>query len=164
MKRLWILPVIVLALLVPAVVLAGSGQGFEGVVRSVETRYHVHSTHIPLLGLASFIAGRATHGGVTNLHIAEFEHFSQAVDGEELGRMVQEKLGPGWERVIRDTCRQGGEQTLIYMQPEGNRMGLFVVALDEHELNVIEVSVDPDHLNESVGHYRHHHANHDESD
>jgi len=62
MKRVWILPIFVLALLVPAVVLAGSGQGFEGVVRSVETRYHVRSTHIPFLGLASFIAGRATHG------------------------------------------------------------------------------------------------------
>jgi len=57
--------------------------------------------------------------------------------------MVQEKLGSGWERIIRDTSRQGSEQTLIYMQPEGTRMGLFVVALDEHELNVIEVSVDP---------------------
>jgi len=159
MKRVWILPIFVLALL-----LAGSGQGFEGVVRSVETRYHVRSTHIPFLGLASFIAGRATHGGVANLHIAEFEHFSQAVDGEELSRMVQEKLGSGWERIIRDTSRQGSEQTLIYMQPEGTRMGLFVVALDEHELNVIEVSVDPDHLNESVGRYRRHHANDDESD
>jgi hypothetical protein len=161
MKRLWILPVFVLALLVPAAVLAGSAQGFEGVVRFVETRYHVHSTHIPFLGLASFVAGRATHGGVANLHIAEFEHFSQAVDGEELSRMVQERLGTGWERIIRDTGRQGSEQTLIYMQPEGNRMGLFVVALDEHELNVIQVSVDPDHFNESVGHYRHHHVNED---
>jgi hypothetical protein len=164
MKRLWILPVFVLALLVPAAVLAGSAQGFEGVVRWVEARYHVHSTHIPFLGLASFIAGRATHGGVANLHIAEFGDFSQPVDGEELSRMVQEKLDSGWERIIRDTSHQGSEQTLIYMRPEGNRMGLFVVALDDHELNVIQVSVDPDHLNESVGHYRHHHASDDESD
>ena len=164
MKRLWILPVFFLVLLVPVAVLAGSAQGFEGVVRSVETRYHAHATHIPFLGLAGFIAGRATHGGVANLHLAEFENFSEGVDGEELNRMVQEKLGAGWERIIRETSRQGGEQTLIYMHPEGNRMGLFVVSLDGHELSVIEVSVDPDHLNESVGHYRHPHGNDGESD
>jgi hypothetical protein len=166
MKRLWILPMFFLALLVPVAVLAGSGQGFDSVVRSVETRYHVHSTHIPFLGLASFIAGKATHGGVANLHMAEFENFSQAVDGDELNRMVQEKLGSGWERIIRETSRQGTDQTLIYMHPEGNRMGLFVVALDGRELNVIEVSVDPDHLDDDIGHYRHHHdkADGDESD
>jgi len=32
-------------------------------------------------------------------------------------------------------------------------MGLFVVALDGRELNVIEVSVDPDHLDDDIGHY-----------
>jgi hypothetical protein len=132
------------------------------VVRSVESRYHVHATHIPFLGLASFIAGRASHGAVANLHLAEFENFSEAVDGDELNRMVQDRLGSGWERLIRETSRKGGEQTLIYMHPEGNRMGLFVVSLDEHELNVIEVSVDPDHLDDDVNHYRHHHD--DESD
>ena len=157
MKRLWILPMLFLALLVPVAVLAGSGQGFDGVVRSVESRYHVHATHIPFLGLASFIAGRASHGAVANLHLAEFENFSEAVDGDELNRMVQDRLGSGWERLIRETSRKGGEQTLIYMHPEGNRMGLFVVSLDEHELNVIEVSVDPDHLDDDVNHYRHHH-------
>lgn len=157
MKRLWIFPVFFLALLVPVAVLAGSAVGFEGVVRSVESRYHVHATHIPFLGLASFIAGRATHGGVANLHMAEFENFSETVDGEELNRMVQEKLGSGWERIIRETSRKGSDQTLIYMHPEGNRMGLFVVSLDGHELNVIEVSVDPNHLDDDVNHYRHHH-------
>ena len=79
------------------------------------------------------------------------------MDGDELNRMVEEKLGSGWERIIRDTSRTGTEQTLIFMHPEGNRMGLFVVDLDGHELDVVEVSVDPDHLSESVGRYEHHH-------
>jgi hypothetical protein len=43
------------------------------------------------------------------------------------------------------------------MRPEGNRMGLFVVDLDGQELNVVQVSVDPDHLDENVAHYGHHH-------
>ncbi|MGA2571529.1 MAG: hypothetical protein ABSF23_13500 [Terracidiphilus sp.] len=146
-----------LALLVPVVVLAAGGEGgFDGVVGSIETHYHVRATRIPFLGLASLIAGAATHGGVGGIHLAQFEHFSGPVDGEQLNRMVEEKLGRGWERMIRETSRHGGEQTLIYVRPEGKRMGLFVLDLDGNEMDVVKVSVDPDRLNETIGKYEHH--------
>ena len=32
-------------------------------------------------------------------------------------------------------------------------MGLFVVDLDGQEMDVVQVSVDPEHLNENLGHY-----------
>ena len=71
--------------------------------------------------------------------------------------MVAKKLGEGWDRVVRETSHSGGEQTLVFMRPEGNRMGLFVVDLDGNEMDVVQVSVDPDHLDENVAHYGHHH-------
>ena len=154
---MWI-PICFVALLIPVVVLAGGGAtGFDGVVSSIESRYHAHATRIPFLGLVSLIAGKATHEGVANLHVAEFDNFTAQVDGEELNQLVAQKLGQGWERMIRETSRKGGEQTLIFMRPEGKRMGLFVVDLDGHEMDVVQVSVDPDHLNESIGHYEHRH-------
>jgi hypothetical protein len=157
MRRLVFIPVCFVALLVPVVVLAGGGQGgFDGVVRTIETKYHVRATRIPFVGLISFVSRKATHGGVSNLHVAEFEYFSPAMDGDELNQLVETKLGPGWERVIRETSRNGANQTLIFMHPEGARMGLFVFDADGHDLNVVEVSVDPDHLNETVNRYDHH--------
>ncbi|MGA2673804.1 MAG: hypothetical protein ABSE99_11310 [Terracidiphilus sp.] len=157
MKRLWWIPIVFLALLAPAAVLAGSGEGgFEGVVSSIESRYHVRATRIPFLGLVSMVSKKATHGGVSSLHVAEFESFTEPVDGEELNRMVEEKLGPGWERIIRQTSRKGNEQTLIFIHPEGERMGLFVLDLDGHEMDVVQISVDPEHLNEKIDHYGHH--------
>ncbi len=115
------------ALLVPVAVLASGGEGgFDGVVRAIEMKYHAHATRIPFLGLISFVARKATQGGVSNLHVAEFEHFDAAMDGEELNRMVEQKLGAGWERMIRETKRNGSEQTLIFVHPEGNRMGMFI--------------------------------------
>ena len=145
--------------IVPWVAMAAGGEGgFDGVVNSIESRYHAHATRIPFMGLASLVAGTATHGGVDGVHVAEFEHFSAPVDGEELNRMVKEKLGQGWERMIRDTSRHGGEQTLIFAHPEGKRMGLFILDLDGRELDVVQVSVDPDRLNETVGKYGHHHC------
>jgi hypothetical protein len=146
------------------VVRAAGGGGFDGVVSSIEGRYHVHATRIPLMGLASFVAGAATHGGVDGVHVAEFEHFSAPVDGEEMNRMVEEKLGQGWERMIRETSRatgrHGGEQTLIFSHAEGKRMGLFILDLDGNEMDVVQVSVDPDHLNETIRKYKH--DNHDD--
>jgi hypothetical protein len=158
MRRLLLIPICFVALAVPVVVLAsGAEGGFDGVVNSIESRYHVHAQRIPFLGLISFISHKATNGGVNGMHVAEIDDFRADVDGEELNKMVEQKLGAEWERVIRETSRKGNSQTLVYMHPEGARMGLFVLDLDGQEMDVVQVSVDPKHLNESLGKYEHHH-------
>lgn len=160
MRRwLWV-PICCAALVVPVVVLAGSGErGFDGVVSAIERQYQVQATRIPFLALANYVSNAATHGGVSGVHVAEFEHFDKPVDGEALNQTVAEKLGSGWDRMIRDTSRHGKELTLIFAHPEGNRMGLLVVDLNGNELNVVQVSVDPDHLHETIGKYKHHDGN-----
>ncbi|MFY9856172.1 MAG: hypothetical protein WAK26_20075 [Terracidiphilus sp.] len=162
MRYFWVVPVVFVALLIPVAVLAGSG--FDGVVSSIESRYHVRATRIPFMGLVSMVARRATHEGVGDVHVAEIENFSAPVDGDELNRMVEEKLGTGWERMIRETSRKGKEQTLIFVHPEGERMGMFVVDLDGNEMDVVQVSVDPNHLNDQIGSYEHRHSNNDGND
>lgn len=165
MRRFAFFVVCAAALIVPVAVLASGGEGgFDGVVHSIEHSYHVRATRVPFMGLISFVSGGATHGGVSNLHVAEFDNFSAPMDGEDLTRMVEEKLGSDWQRVVRETQRGGEEQTLIYMRPEGARMGLFVLDSDGHELDVVQVSVDPDHLNDTVQHYSHHHGSEDHPD
>jgi hypothetical protein len=147
---------LIVVVVVPWMVYAAGGEGgFDGVVSGIEHQYHVHATRIPFMGLASLVAGGATHGGVSGLRVAEIEHFSATVDGDELNRMVEEKLGEGWERMIRDTSRHGGEQTLIFDRPEGKRMGLFIVDQNGREMDVVQVSVDPDRLSATIDQYRH---------
>jgi hypothetical protein len=143
---------------------AGGGGGFDGVVSSIEHDYHVHATRIPCMGLASLAAGVATHGGVAGVHVAEFEQFDKTADGEELNRMVEEKLGQGWSRIIRDTSRHGHEQTLIFARRDGKRMGLFILDLDGSEMDVVQVSVDPDNLNKTIAKYDHNDRDQDVSD
>ena len=174
MRRLLLIPVCFVALLVPVAVLAGGSEnGFDGVVHTIEAKYHVRATRIPFLGLISLVSRKATNGGVSNLHIAEFEYFSPVMDGEELNQMVETKLGEGWERIIRETSRKtdstgtdhgvegGNNQTLIFIRPEGARMGLFVLDEDGRNLDVVQVSVNPDHLFESIDRYDHHHHSDD---
>lgn len=155
MRYLWTVFLLLVALLIPAVVLAGSGDGFDGVVGAIENQYHVRATRIPFMGLVSLVSRRATHGGVSGLHVAEFDSFREPVNGEELERTVERNLGAGWERVIRETSHRGGAQTLIFMRPEDERMGLFIVDLSGREMDVVELSVDPNHLNDSIGRYEH---------
>lgn len=157
MRKLILIPICFLALAVPVVVLANGVQGgFDQVVSSIESRYHVHADRIPLLGLVSFVARASTHDGVRSMHVAEIEDFDADVDGEELNKLVSEKLGAGWQRVIRETSRKGADQTLIFMRPEGSRMGMFVLDLGGHEMDVVQMSVDPDHLSEKIMQYDHH--------
>lgn len=159
MRRFVFFLICAAALIVPVAVLASGGEGgFDGVVRSIEHTYHVRATRIPFMGLISFVSGGVTRGGVGNLHLAQFEDFNAPMDGEELNRMVEEKLGPSWARVVRETGHAGQEQTLVFMRPEGARMGLFILDSDGHELDVVEASVDPDKLNETIEQYSHHHG------
>jgi hypothetical protein len=161
MKRLVFVLTCVAALVVPVAVLASGEGGFDGVVRSIERTYHAHATRIPFVGLIGFVARRATGGGVSNMHVAEFENFSGTMNGDELNQMVAEKLGPEWQLMVRETSHKGQSQSLIYAHPEGNRMGLFVLDADGNELDVVQVSVDPAHLDDDVNHYGHHHHHDD---
>ena len=157
MKRFILFPVCFVALAVPVVVLAsGARGGFDDVVNTIETRYHVHAQRIPFIGLISFISHKASGEAMSGIHVAEIDDFHADVDGEELNHLVTEKLGMGWERVIRETSHKSKDQTLIFMHPEGRQMGLFVVDLDGGEMDLVQVSVDPNHLNESIGKYEHH--------
>jgi len=153
------LPLGLAAVMTPAIMLAagGGGTGFDAVVHGIESRYHAHANRIPFMMLISGVAGIATHGGVRGLHVAEIEYLDGPVDGAELNALVEQRVGKGWERIIRETSRDGEDQSLIYAKPDGDRMGMLVVSLDHHEMNVVQVSVDPDHLDDDIKQYSHHH-------
>jgi hypothetical protein len=165
MRAFVLIPVCTMALTIPVAVLASAGdRGFDSVVDAIQSQYHVHATRIPFMGLISLISRKASHGAAANLHVAEFENFTANVDGEELNNMVEQKLDSGWERIVRETSRSGGEQTLVFMRPEGDRMGLFVVDKDGNELDVVQLTVDPRHVDDDIDHYTHHKHDHDQKD
>lgn len=165
-KPIWpvaILPLALVAIMTPIIVLASTGpvntlaSGFDAIVHGIESRYHAHATRIPFAGIISGIAGAATHGGVHQLRVANFEHFNQPVDGDELNALVTERIGQGWHRMIRETSRSGGDQTLIFVRPEGDRMGMMILDLDGNELDVVGLSINPDQLAQQINDHTHHH-------
>ena len=89
MRRFWLIPIGFVVLLIPVAVLAGSGEArlFDGVVHSIESQLsrarHAHSfsrPHQP--GVAQGHARRRQQACI----VAEFESFSEPVDGDELNQ------------------------------------------------------------------------------
>jgi hypothetical protein len=139
----------------------GGGTGFDAVVHGIESRYHAHANRIPFMMLISGVAGIATHGGVRGLHVAEIENLTTPVDGAELNALVEQHVGKGWERIIRETSNDGEDQSLIYVKPDGDRMNMLVVDLDHHEMNVVQISIDPNRLDDDIKQYSHRGKDHD---
>ncbi|WP_263355642.1 hypothetical protein [Acidicapsa ligni] len=162
MKQRWFGVMIVggmVAVMAPMIVLAagGSAGGFEAVVHGIEQRYNTQATQIPFMGLMSGIVRISTHGNVKGIHVAEFEHFDSAVDGDELNTLVTQRAGKGWQRIVRETSRSGGDQSLIFVRPEGDHMGMLVVDLDGREMDVVQISVNPEELAREVSKHSGHH-------
>ena len=143
-------------LLFPAVtVLAGSqDQGFDAVVKAIEGRYQVHAERMPLVAFLARVTGTGKYGG--NLHkLATVEDFKADVDSEELTTLVDEKLGAGWARMVREVSHHGREATLVYVRPHGHDMDMFVVSSEGRELDIVELTAKPDALEQNVRKYLH---------
>ena len=96
MRRLLLIPVCFVALLVPVAVLAGGGEGFDGVVRTIETRYHVHATRV--LRQRKVAPMPARNGRMKEFHETFWDAMFDVGDGNHINR--PEILQPVLERHL----------------------------------------------------------------
>ena len=113
------------------------------------------------MSLVSGIAAWQTHGSVHNLHVAEFENFKGdlaegKVDGDEFLKLIESRAGEGWSRMIRETNRSGNEQTVIFVRGEGKQIGMLVVDMSGRELDVVQISMNPDQVMQQLKEHDHH--------
>jgi len=134
------LPALILVLCASTPAPAGDHE-FRGVVRSIESAYRVHHTHIPLLGVALFFARPA---GVGGLKLAIFEGFKTPTDVVDVSRVIEGSLGSDWHPFVRVRSKGAinGETTLIYASPAGGRMRMMIVCLEPSEATVVELNLD----------------------
>jgi hypothetical protein len=118
----------------------GADPEFKGIVHSIEHTYGVHHMHIPFLGLAAFFARPA---GVHGLKLAVFEGFQPSNDSQDVRRVVESSLGPGWYPFVRvqSKGKHDGETTLIYTYPCGNKLRMMIVNLEPSEAVVLKMEL-----------------------
>jgi hypothetical protein len=96
--------------------------------------------HIPLLGVALFLARPA---GAHGLKLAVFENFKTPTDAEDVRRVVESSLGPGWYPFVRVRSKGeiNGETTLIYTSPDGARMRMIIVSIEPSEATLVKIDL-----------------------
>lgn len=131
--------------------LLSGGNDFDSVVSAVETSYHQQPQHIPMMWLANFAAGIYTHGGVQNMKIAEFDHFSGPASSDELDHLIGSRLDSGWQRMIFERS-QGGDVSVIYVHPDGHSMRMLIADYDGGELDIVRMDLNGEKLKHFLDH------------
>ncbi len=140
------------ALLLPIACRAADHE-FDSVVQGIETHYSTHAQKVPLMAFASFCARIATHNGVKDMRIAEFQNLER-VDAVELSSFLQSSLGSLWQPVVvsREMKNGEGEQSVIFASPNGSAMRMLVANYTDGELNLVHMELDGTALSKWMQH------------
>ena len=123
---------------------AGASEGFDGVVRTLNERYHVRGKGVPMMWAVSLLARGFTRGGVRGLRVVEYEGLPAEADRAGMAAVVRERLGTGWSPMVRSSSEH--ETSLVYVQPEGAWMRMVVVDAEGSELHLVRMEMNPEAL------------------
>lgn len=133
---------VIFASTVAASTLAFAGDPeFHAVVHAIESQYGVRHAHIPMLGFALFFVRPE---GVSGMKLAVFEDFHSHASPDNVSRVVENSLGPGWYSFVRVRARDDdgdGETTLIYANPSGGKLRMMIVNVESQEATVVELKL-----------------------
>jgi hypothetical protein len=121
-------------------------RDFDGLVAAVAHRYDAHATQIPMMSVVSLCARFATHRGVKDLRVVEFDDFKAALDVSDLTSLVRNSLGPEWQPFINEQDKQSGNQSIIFVRPKGGALRMVIADYDHHELDVVRMELSGDAL------------------
>ncbi|HEY7854803.1 MAG TPA: hypothetical protein VIC32_00045 [Terriglobales bacterium] len=128
-------------------------QPFNDVVREIGAALHSQPMHPHLLGMVSFMGRMAHPHGVGGFHLALFSA-SRTLD---LEATVAPVLDPSWRRMVKSNQYDSGQQSLIYVRPDGRTLDMLIVALndnDDGQVAVITMNIRPDQLLDELDHHR----------
>ncbi|MFN7922362.1 MAG: hypothetical protein U0Q16_19825 [Bryobacteraceae bacterium] len=131
-----------LAFLIPMALLGGEFE-FDDAIRHMEDRLETRRLRIPLLGLATGVAGLAAAPfGAESFRIAIFDH----VDAPPSARAHLFPQAPeGWRTVLR-VREQNGEHVTMFCRDEGSWARLMMVVLDRHDAVLMQFKMRPTRL------------------
>ena len=114
---------------------------FDSTVHGVENRYSAHAQEIPLMGFASLCARVATHNGVKDMQIADFENIPD-LDPMEFSTFLQSSLGDRWQPFVTSLEMKDDNQSIIYVRPEGRAMRMLIADYSHGQLSLVRMELD----------------------
>ena len=144
MKRM----MLVLVILCFAAPVISHASDINRVARAVEAQLGVRRTRIPMLGFAMFVGKVASGFQMPGAKLAVFEgeRLSNCAP-QELERAVANALGPEWTPFVKSVSNHGGDQTWIYLRPQGKGLHMFITTAQSGEVSLIEVKASERQMN-----------------
>jgi hypothetical protein len=139
-------------LLIAASAAFGGDAEFERIVKAIESHYGTQQTHIPFMGLASFVVKVAHPEGASGLKLAIFEDLKSpgAQEWTERDRFMDSLSGAGLHPMVRVHSRRNNEATYIFMNPDSKRARILIATFERDQATVVEVKADIDKLLRSL--------------
>ncbi len=146
LPRVLILIAISVAVLLPAVTVTAKEQGFDAVVKHIETYYRVKRTRIPFMGVASFAVKFVRPAGVKDFKLATFDEqdFSRPINDAAFESDLRGALEKGWQPLVRRRSRRDGEseRLYIYTKRDGKDTQLLTIVIEARQAVVVEAKID----------------------
>jgi hypothetical protein len=122
---------------------ASAQNGFDGIVRSLETEYGAQRMKIPLLGLARFVVNVSRPHGVREFDLVLFEdpHLSPTARGHFFDT-VRRGAGHDWQPIVHVQSLCDDEETAIFARESGKRMHLLVANYEPGAAVVVRLKLD----------------------
>ena len=114
--------------------------------RVLESTYHLHGLHVPMMRFVSGFAHTVTKGGVSGMRVVTYENLPRGLDHQALGDLARAHLGSDWSLMVRDSTQKQEEDDLVFVQPAGKRVRMLVFNLEASELNIVQMELSPDQL------------------
>lgn len=153
MKRLLLRSATILAIVFLATSLtvraSASDLNFNHLVSSIEGRYQIRHTRIPLMGLVSFCARVYTRDGVRGVHVADFEDIGIHISADEFDAYLHSQLGESWNVIVRSHKKTSNEDTIIYAHMKGGQYILLIADVEGNELSLVKVGMNANKLAQS---------------
>lgn len=123
-------------------------RDFKAVVSGIESQLGIRRTHIPLFGVAMFVARVAARGeGVMQLDVAVFDEIEYTrPDAARFDAIVRSAVSDRWLPFVRVRSNRESESTYIYLRPDGSDWRMLVATFERHEAVVVHLKLKPEAL------------------
>jgi hypothetical protein len=123
---------------------AFGGNGFGGIVNSLQNEYGVQETKIPFMGLANALVKVARPYGVSGFRFAIFEDLDlHPEERDGFLTVIRRGAGRKWTPMIEISSNRSGERTVIFVRKTGGKMNMVLAAYNSGEATVMQMKVDP---------------------
>lgn len=145
--------VLLLALAIGAAAPATAAAGpFERLKDTLASRYAARFEHVPMGGLVRLIVKAAKPDGVLDMKVAPITGYDRArlaADGT-FETVVAGILGRDWRPLVRVKSSRDGAWTSLHLKTGSKQCTLLVVALDEGDGALVELTLRPEKLLEWI--------------